>query len=274
MNRRHKRTNATPTRFLACLLLPLLLVGEANAFVWEPAGSSHGLEGQWREYLALGTAAEAAPGLPFDHCFAQAAQRTQLPVTLLQAVARGESNFDPRAVSHANALGVMQILWPGTARDLGIKSKTQAFDACTNIDAGARYLAQMLERYDNNLHAALIAYNRGPANVDRLLRTNRLAQRSWYSNYVWDHLGFVLDTQVASAGDYAEAKRLVFITFAMPFRAQELVQLLRDKAPGVRCDWFKRSNGGFAVAMHYKNDHQLQVGSRKLKQMGLLRREP
>lgn len=257
---------------LCVVFLALLSVGRAYAFVWEPAGSSRGLEKHWRDFLATEVPLEAAPGLPFGDCFAQAAQTTKLPVTLLQAVARGESNFDPRAVSHANALGVMQILWPGTAADLGIKTKRQAFDACTNIDAGARYLAQMLERYDNNLHAALIAYNRGPANVDRLLRSNRLAQRSWYSNYVWDHLGFVVDTQIAAAGDYAEAKRLVFITFTMPFRAQELVALLRQKAPGVRCDWFKRRDGVFAVAMHYKNDQQLRVGSRKLVQMGLLSR--
>ncbi len=246
---------------------------QANAFLWEPAGSSKGLERQWEGYLAAGAALSPAPGLPFDDCFAQAAQSTQLPITLLQAVARGESNFDPKAVSHANALGVMQILWPGTAKDLGITTKRQAFDACTNIDAGARYLAQMLDRYDNNLHAALIAYNRGPANVDRLLRSNQLAQRSWYSNYVWDHLGFVIDTQVGAAGDYAEPKRLVFITFAMPFRAQELVQLLRQRAPQVRCDWFKQTSGGFAVAMHYKNDQQLQRGTRQLIRMGLLSRE-
>lgn len=255
------------------LIFGLLGVSRAYGFVWEPAGSSKALQRQWQGYLSTGARLSAAPGLPFDDCFAQAAQNTQLPITLLQAVARGESNFDPKAVSHANALGVMQILWPGTASDLGIKTKTQAFDACTNIDAGARYLAQMLVRYDNNLHAALIAYNRGPANVDRLLRTNKLAQRSWYSNYVWDHLGFVVDTRVAAAGDYAQPKRLVFITFVMPFRAQELVKLLRKKAPHVRCDWFKRRNGGFAVAMHYKNDQQLQLGKRQLTRMGLLSRE-
>lgn len=251
----------------------LVVANQANAFLWEPAGSSKGLERQWEGYLAAGVTLSAAPGLPFDDCFAQAAQSTQLPITLLQAVARGESNFDPKAVSHANALGVMQILWPGTAKDLGIRTKRQAFDACTNIDAGARYLAQMLERYNNNLHAALIAYNRGPANVDRLLQSNKLAQRSWYSNYVWDHLGFVIDTQVGAAGDYAEPKRLVFITFAMPFRAQELVALLRQRAPQVRCDWFKKTGGGFAVAMHYKNDRQLQRGTRQLIRMGLLSRE-
>jgi len=250
----------------------LACVNQAYGFLWEPAGPSKTLERQWQSYLEQGSALGAAPGLPFDDCFASAAQATQLPITLLQAVARGESNFDPRAVSHANALGVMQILWPGTAKDLGVRTKAQAFDACTNIDAGARYLAQMLERYDNNLHAALIAYNRGPANVDRLLRTNKLAQRSWYSTYVWDHLGFVVDTQVAAAGDYAQPMRLEFITFAMPFRAQELVQLLRQRAPQVRCDWYKKTNGGFSVAMHYKNDQQFQRGKRQLIRMGLLAR--
>jgi len=251
------------------LLLPNLVFG----FTWQAPTSNRALDNHWRDFLAQAAALPATPGLPFESCFVDAATANDLPVVLLQAVARGESDFDPRAVSHADALGVMQILWPGTAGDLGIHTRSQAFDACTNIDAGARYLSQMLARYDNNLHAALVAYNRGPANVDRLLKRNQLTQQSWYSGYIWDHLGFVLSRRDGPSQDYASSRRLVFITFSMPFRAEDLVQLLRRRASDARYDWFKKSVGGFAVALHYENEQQRREGVAQLQRMGLLRRD-
>lgn len=104
---------------------------------------------------------------PHMHCFETTARAHKLPVALLLAVAKGESNFKARAVSHKNAVGVMQILWPGTAKDLGIHSKRQLYDPCTNIQAGGTYLAWLLERYDGNLTRALAAYNYGPGRISQ-----------------------------------------------------------------------------------------------------------
>ncbi len=95
--------------------------------------------------------------------FERAAAHNNLKVSLLKAVARAESCFDPLAVSRAGAKGLMQLM-PATAAELGV---SDIFDSEQNLAGGARYLAAMLRRYSNDLDLALAAYNAGPGNVDR-----------------------------------------------------------------------------------------------------------
>lgn len=92
-----------------------------------------------------------------------ASRKYGLPRRLLRAVIRAESNFDPRAVSPAGAQGLMQLM-PATAGDLGV---SDPFDIGQNVDGGARYLRQMLDRFDGDLQKALAAYNAGPGTVER-----------------------------------------------------------------------------------------------------------
>lgn len=92
-----------------------------------------------------------------------AAQKTALQPALLRAVIAVESAFNPRAVSRAGAQGLMQ-LHPKTARRYGVGD---AFDPEQNVRAGARYLSDLLQRYDNDLELALAAYNAGEDAVDR-----------------------------------------------------------------------------------------------------------
>ena len=91
----------------------------------------------------------------------KAAAKYNLPPRLLRAVIRAESNFEVAAVSRAGAKGLMQLM-PATAKDMGV---TDIFDIEQNIDGGAKYLRQMLDRFGGNIRKALAAYNAGPATV-------------------------------------------------------------------------------------------------------------
>lgn len=99
----------------------------------------------------------------FADAIGVAAQRHDVDPVLLTAMAEVESAFDPRAVSHKGALGLLQLM-PQTAERFGVGD---AFDASQNVEGGARYLRWLLERYEGRTELALAGYNAGEAAVDR-----------------------------------------------------------------------------------------------------------
>ena len=100
---------------------------------------------------------------PYDGVIRRAAQRHELDPTLLTAVVRAESGFNPQALSSAGAMGLMQLM-PETAKSLGV---TDPYNPAQNVDAGATMLRSLIDRYDGRLDLALAAYNAGPGAVDR-----------------------------------------------------------------------------------------------------------
>ena len=96
--------------------------------------------------------------------------------TLAHAIMRQESQFDRAAISHAGARGLMQLM-PGTARETSGKiSMAYRPDALTvdtdyNIALGATYIERMLEQFGGSYPLAIAAYNGGPGNVNKWLRT-------------------------------------------------------------------------------------------------------
>jgi soluble lytic murein transglycosylase-like protein len=98
-----------------------------------------------------------------DEIFAEAAATYGVDEKLLKAVAKVESNFNASAVSSAGAVGIMQLM-PATAAGLGV---SDSYDARENIFGGAKYLSQLLAKYDGDTSLALAAYNAGSARVDQ-----------------------------------------------------------------------------------------------------------
>lgn len=92
-----------------------------------------------------------------------AARRHGLDPNLVLAVVGVESGFQPDAVSHKGAQGLMQLM-PRTARELGV---IDAFDPAQNLDGGTRYLRMLVAQYGGDLGKALAAYNAGPGAVKR-----------------------------------------------------------------------------------------------------------
>jgi soluble lytic murein transglycosylase-like protein len=111
----------------------------------------------------------------------QAELRHRLPPRLLQALIWAESRFNPLAVSPAGAAGLAQLM-PATARELGV---TNRHDPQQNIDGGARYLRQMLDRF-GSVHLALAAYNAGPGAVTKAGGIPRNRETPGYVRSVFD----------------------------------------------------------------------------------------
>ena len=98
----------------------------------------------------------------YEPLIREAEVRYRLPPGLLQALVWAESRYNPMAISPAGAAGLAQLM-PATARELGVSNR---HDPRQNIDGGARYLRQMLDRF-GEIHLALAAYNAGPGTVAR-----------------------------------------------------------------------------------------------------------
>jgi soluble lytic murein transglycosylase-like protein len=108
-------------------------------------------------------AATMDPGERYANFIHSSAEKHGVDEKLVRLVVEAESNYDAKAVSRKNALGLMQLL-PSTAARYAV---TNVFDPAQNIEAGTHYLKDLLAKYRGNVKFALAAYNAGPEMVDR-----------------------------------------------------------------------------------------------------------
>jgi len=107
----------------------------------------------------------------YDALIAAAAQKNGLDASVLKAQIWQESKFNPNAKNSIGAGGLMQIM-PKTAPDLGL-SQSDRFDPEKSINAGAKYMGQLMKRYNGDIELALSAYNAGMGTIDKALKQGR-----------------------------------------------------------------------------------------------------
>lgn len=126
---------------------------------------------------AVANTGEHAAAIPPEYMayVHQLAERFDLSPALLEAVVWQESRWREDAVSPAGARGLAQLM-PGTARDLGVDPD----NPLANLEGGARYLREQLDRFDGDLELALAAYNAGPGRVERSGGVPRIRETQAY----------------------------------------------------------------------------------------------
>jgi len=139
------------------------------------------LERQWRS-AAAAPAAAPAPGwnpryrppalADLEPALVALATYYALPPDLVRAVIAAESAGNPRAVSPAGAIGLMQLM-PGTAAALGV----DPWQPLDNLRGGIAYLASLVRDFDRNVRLALIAYNAGPQHARAVQAGRAVAYR-------------------------------------------------------------------------------------------------
>ena len=228
-----------------------------------------GLEQRWAEFASRADKLQPAGEFPWRACFQRAAASYELPEPLLLAIASGESNFDPAARSDKEAIGLMQIRWPHTSRHLGVLREADLYDPCTNVDAGARYLAELADRFDNNLHLTVAAYNYGPGRIE----PGQVPEgANWYSHYIYQHLQQVLgEEHVATSklipGTSADAHgeqtvgpltagRQVLMSFNVSHRARDFIEFLQGEVPELNLQQQSEALGQHDVVLLYHSESE------------------
>lgn len=142
--------------------------------------------------VALADTARHASIVParYQPLVAHLAAKYDLSPALIEAVVWQESRWRENARSPVGARGLAQLM-PGTARELGVNPD----DPAANLEGGARYLREQIDRFDGNLENALAAYNAGPGRVERAGGIPRIRETQ---NYVAAIIGRLSSHSVAS----------------------------------------------------------------------------
>ena len=146
-----------------------------------------------------------APDVPFGELIHHAARRHGLNPELVAAVARAESAFRPDAVSVKGARGLMQLM-PATAEWLGVEQH-HIHDPEFNLDAGARYLRRLADKFQDDLSLVLAAYNAGEGTIARYGGVPPYRETQSYLKRIFGFLGLDDEAQSDAAVQIAVASR-------------------------------------------------------------------
>ncbi len=159
-------------------------------------------DGPWTKYQQP----QQSPPQQGGDVVSAAEQRFGIPAGLLGAVISKESSGNANAMSGKGAIGLTQVM-PNTARGMGYDPEELKRNPAMQVEAGARYLKQMIDAHDGNVSAALAAYNWGPGNVQKYLRGEKTQVPTETVNYVNDPR-FAQWTQQAAPGSDDELSQL------------------------------------------------------------------
>jgi soluble lytic murein transglycosylase-like protein len=136
------------------------------------------------------------PG-PFGKLIFEVAARYSLNPHLVAAIVRVESSFNPHAISRKGACGLMQLL-PETARRFGLGKRKDLFDPAKNLEAGARYLKWLSDRFGQDPVRVLAAYNAGEGAVQHYGGVPPFKETRNYVSRIFSMLGLTAEAPKAA----------------------------------------------------------------------------
>jgi soluble lytic murein transglycosylase-like protein len=120
----------------------------------------------------------------YDHIIKSSSDKYGVSTSLIKAVIQAESGYNPNAVSHKGASGLMQLM-PGTAKSLKVSNR---FDPKDNVDGGVKYLRFLLDTFKGDVSLALAAYNAGLGKVAKFGGIPPYAETRNYVNKVLSYM--------------------------------------------------------------------------------------
>lgn len=120
----------------------------------------------------------------YDHIIKTSSDKYGVSASLIKAVIHAESGYNPNAVSHKGASGLMQLM-PGTAKSLKVNNR---FDPKDNVEGGVKYLRFLLDTFKGDVSLALAAYNAGLSKVAKFGGIPPYAETRNYVNKVLSYM--------------------------------------------------------------------------------------
>lgn len=156
-----------------------------SGYPFPPEDESPVLAGTEIPQEALSGPVSTRPAIPAAYAakVRELSSRFDLSPALIEALVWQESRWNPNAVSPVGARGLAQLM-PGTARELGVDPR----DPYANLEGGARYLREQLDRFEGDVEKALAAYNAGPGRVQKAGGIPRIRETQTYVAAIFGRL--------------------------------------------------------------------------------------